>query len=77
MATLQTATYISLEAIREEAHRLICQGILHRQQPIYSLCQFIPAREWPGVECELERHDYLLRDRLIDLVAPLDCWPSD
>lgn len=77
MATLQTNAHVSLEAIREEAHRLICRGVLHRQQPIYSLCQFIPAREWPEVECELERHDYLLRDRLIDLVAQLDSWPSD
>lgn len=67
----------SLEALQKKAYSLVCRGVLDRQQPIYSLCQFIPARDWPEVECELERNDYLLRDRLVDLIAQLECWPSD
>ena len=77
ITTTQIPIQFSIDAIKEEAYQLICQGILHRQQPIYSLCQFIPAREWPQVERELECNDYLLRDRLIDLIAQLDCWTCD
>ncbi|MGL5032545.1 MAG: DUF4327 family protein [Microcystaceae cyanobacterium] len=66
----------SIQAIRDEALQLVQKGLLHRQQPIYTLCQYIPAREWPAVECELERHDYLLRDRLIDLFAK-EVWLTD
>jgi hypothetical protein len=69
--------HFSLDTLKTEAYELVCCGQLDRQQPIYSLCQFIPAREWPQVECELERNDYLLRDRLIDLITQLECWPSD
>lgn len=73
----ELSTQFSLEALKKEAYNLICRGLLDRQQPIYSLCQFIPAREWSEVECELERNDYLLRDHLVDLVSQLECWPSD
>lgn len=66
----------SISDIREETRQLVCKGLLHRQQPIYTLCQYIPAREWPAVECELERHDYLLRDHLIDLLAK-EVWLTD
>jgi hypothetical protein len=66
----------SITDIREEARQLVYKGLLHRQQPIYTLCQYIPAKEWPAVECELERHDYLLRDHLIDLLSH-EAWLSD
>lgn len=70
-----TPTY-TIESIREEARQLIEKGILSRQQPIYTLCKYIPAREWVGVECELERCEYLLRDTIGDLVA-YETWDND
>ncbi|MEB3120307.1 MAG: DUF4327 family protein, partial [Snowella sp.] len=44
--------------------------------PIYVLCQYIPAREWVCVECELERSDFLLRDQIGDLMSS-ECWDND
>ena len=70
-----TPTY-NIESIREEARQLIEKGILSRQQPIYTLCKYIPAREWVGVECELERCEYLLRDTIGELVA-YETWEND
>ncbi|MEB3163757.1 MAG: DUF4327 family protein [Prochlorothrix sp.] len=66
----------SIETIRDEARHLIHQGCVSRQQPIYILCKYIPAREWAGVESELERNSFLLRDRLGDLVGRED-WEND
>ncbi|MGM0457426.1 MAG: DUF4327 family protein, partial [Cyanobacteriota bacterium] len=40
------------------------------------LCVHIPARHWTSVEIELEKHDYLLRDRIGDLVGP-ETWEND
>lgn len=74
--TLNVPVRYSIQDIRDEALQLVQKGLLHCQQPIYTLCQYIPAREWPAVECELERHDYLLRDRLIDLFAK-EVWFTD
>lgn len=74
--TLDAPVRYSIQTIRDEALQLVQKGLLHRQQPIYTLCRYIPAREWPAVECELERHDYLLRDRLIDLFAK-EVWLTD
>lgn len=66
----------SLEVIKEEARQMVAKGIVSRQQPIYILCQYIPAREWVEVECELERHEYLLRDRISDLIES-ETWSND
>lgn len=74
--TIQSQVRYSIEVIQEEACQLVHQGLLHRQQPIYTLCKYIPACEWPNVECELERHDYLLRDRIIDLLNH-ETWTQD
>lgn len=75
MPTLPTVR-LDLEAIREEAVHLVEQGILHYQQPLYLLASYFPAREWPAIEWELEWNDYLLRDRLIDLIGHR-AWRSD
>ena len=72
---LQHVSY-SLDVIREEARQLVCKGLIDRQQPIYVLCQFIPAREWGYIERELERNDLLLRDPIIDLLGCED-WCED
>jgi hypothetical protein len=70
-----TTTY-SICVLQQEAHQLVQKGVISRQQPIYTLCQFIPAREWPQVERELERNGYLLRDHIIDLL-PNETWAED
>jgi Domain of unknown function (DUF4327) len=72
---LQSISY-SLDIIQDEARQLVQQGLVSRQQPIYILCQYIPAREWAGIECELERCNFLLRDRIGDLMGRED-WEND
>lgn len=66
----------SIDLIRDEARQLIDRGSISRQQPIYVLCQYIPAREWLCVEGELEKCEYLLRDRIGDLVGS-EYWEND
>lgn len=75
MSMLHTVNY-SIEVIKEEVRHLVHKGALGRQQPIYTLCQFIPAREWEFIEFELERNGYLLRDHIIDLLQP-ESWEND
>ncbi|HEY9882710.1 MAG TPA: DUF4327 family protein [Thermosynechococcaceae cyanobacterium] len=72
---LQSAQY-SLSVIQDEARELVQRGMVSRHQPIYILCQFIPAREWASIECELERCNFLLRDRIGDLVGR-EQWDND
>ncbi|HBB32990.1 MAG TPA: hypothetical protein DDZ80_00885 [Cyanobacteria bacterium UBA8803] len=66
----------SINVIQEEARQLVEKGLVSRQQPIYVLCQYIPAREWVCVECELEQCDFLLRDRIGDLIGSEE-WDND
>ncbi len=66
----------SIDTLKEEARQLIETGVVSRQQSIYTLCRYIPAREWVTVECELERFDYLLRDPIGDLISD-DNWEND
>lgn len=77
MKTLeQTARDYSIEMIKDEVRHLVEKGTVSRHQPIYILCQYIPAREWVCVECELEQSDYLLRDQIGDLIAS-EIWDND
>ena len=66
----------SIAAIREEAISLVQLGTIALNQPLRILYEYLPARQWNTVECELERHDYLLRDRIIDLVGEMN-WEND
>lgn len=66
----------SIDVIQDEARQLVDKGLVSRQQPIYVLCQYIPAREWVCVECELEQCDFLLRDRIGDLIGSEE-WDND
>ncbi len=66
----------TIDAIRDEARHLVECGTLSRHQPIHMLCRFFPDREWCSVERELERHQYLLRDPICDLVNKED-WSYD
>jgi hypothetical protein len=73
--TLQPIRY-SLDVIQDEARQLVNKGVLSRQQPIYTLCQYIPVREWVWIECELEKCGFLLRDRIADLIGR-EKWDND
>lgn len=68
--------HCSIEILREEARELLATGAISRQQPLYILCQYIPAREWVFIEDELEKQDYLLRDPIGDLVGA-EVWQND
>jgi hypothetical protein len=70
------SVHYSLDVIRDEARQLVQKGMISRQQPIYTLCQYIPAREWVCIEDELEQCDFLLRDRIADLLGQEE-WDND
>ena len=72
---LQTARY-SIDEIKEEARQLVRQGRVARQQRIYTLYQYLPPGEWHCIEGELEKNDFLLRDRIIDLLGAQE-WKED
>ena len=80
MTTATASPYIStrysIDTLKDEARQLIETGLVSRQQSIYTLCKYIPAREWVTIECELERCDYLLRDPIGDLIS-IDHWEND
>ncbi|ARV59776.1 DUF4327 domain-containing protein [Nostocales cyanobacterium HT-58-2] len=65
-----------IEVIKDEARQLVNKGVINRNQPIYTLCKYIPSREWVCVELELENNDFLLRDKIIDLLGRED-WSED
>ena len=67
---------LSINSIKEEARQLLYRGIITRNQPLYVLCEYLPAREWLGIENELERSGYLLRDRIVDLIGT-ERWEND
>lgn len=66
----------SIDVIQDEARQLVRKGVVSRQQPIHALCRHIPAREWAWVECELEKNNFLLRDRIGDLMGREE-WDND
>ncbi len=68
--------HYDITMIKDEARQLVEKGTVSRHQPIYVLCQYIPAREWVYVECELEKSDFLLRDQISDLI-PNQNWDND
>ncbi|NEQ68044.1 MAG: DUF4327 family protein [Symploca sp. SIO1B1] len=75
-STPKPSVRYSIDVLQEEARQLVEKGIVSRQQPIYALCQYIPARDWVCVEFELEEGDFLLRDRIADLVG-FEEWDND
>ncbi|MEO1673365.1 MAG: DUF4327 family protein [Cyanobacteria bacterium J06631_2] len=66
----------SIATIREEAFNLLEIGVIALDQPLRILFEYLPAKQWSMIECELERHDYLLRDRIIDLIGEIT-WECD
>jgi hypothetical protein len=73
---MDTAIKYDIEVIKEEALQLARKGLVNRQQPIYTLSKYIPDRDWAYFEQELEKNEYLLRDRIIDLIGYED-WEED
>jgi hypothetical protein len=51
-------------------------GLVSRHQPIFTLCGYIAAREWPLIELELDPYDSLLRDCIGDLLT-WEMWGED
>jgi hypothetical protein len=72
---IQSIQY-SMSLLKDEARQLVQKGVVSRHQPIYVLCQYIPAREWAGIERVLEKNDFLLRDKVGDLLGRED-WEND
>jgi hypothetical protein len=73
---MSASSRYSLSFVQEEVRTLVHKGVLNPKKPIYTLCQYIPAREWAEVERELEENDFLLRDRIEDLISH-DEWQND
>ncbi|ANV82984.1 hypothetical protein AWQ21_00380 [Picosynechococcus sp. PCC 7003] len=73
---LRSPFFFSLGQIRDEVKQLVEQNRVSRQQPIYSLCEYIPPREWHCIEVELERCGFLLRDCIGDLLGA-ERWDND
>jgi len=73
---LASAIDCTIDVIRDEARHLVHQGLVSRNQAIYTLCNHIPAREWVRAEAELEAAGFLLRDRIGDLMGRED-WDND
>lgn len=73
---MKTTVKYDLEVLREEARQLVKKGKIKRNEPIYALCKFIPGRDWVCAELELEENDFLLRDKIIDLLGNEE-WDSD
>ncbi len=76
MALATSTKRYSIDMIKQEVYSLLEIGVITIDQPLRILYDYLPAKQWNEIECELERYDYLLRDRIIDLVGKLE-WESD
>ncbi|MGA9379921.1 MAG: DUF4327 family protein [Phormidium sp.] len=70
------ANLYTIDQIFDDVRNWVNQGLVARHQPIYSLSSLISAREWDSFQRELELNDYLLRDRIGDLI-PQERWDND
>ncbi|MBX9258850.1 DUF4327 family protein [Desmonostoc muscorum CCALA 125] len=73
---MDTLVKYDIEVIKDEARELVRKGVIRRNEPIYALCRYIPGRDWVCVELELEKNEFLLRDKIIDLLGRED-WTED
>lgn len=74
-AQLRPKVY-NLDMLRDEARALIDKHMVDRQQPIHALCRFIPEEGWQCMELALAENEFLLRDRIIDLIGD-EVWKED
>jgi Domain of unknown function (DUF4327) len=68
--------HYSITDLQDEVRALVARGSVHRQHRIYELSKFFSDRKWNNLEQLLEEHQYLLRDRVIDLVGK-ESWQND
>ncbi|MBC1240403.1 hypothetical protein VF14_21145 [Nostoc linckia z18] len=73
---MKTTVKYDIKLIKEEALELVKKKLVNRQQQIYTLCKYIPHRDWINFELELEKNEFLLRDRIIDLLEH-ESWDED
>ncbi|OAB60466.1 hypothetical protein AY599_19345 [Leptolyngbya valderiana BDU 20041] len=73
---LPTHTTYTIDAIREDVRYLVSKGIVQRHEQIYELLRYVPSRDRIAFERELESHEYLLRDRIADLI-PQERYQND
>ena len=66
---MTTLIHYSIDLIREAAQELVEKGLLSGEQPIYTLCQYIPMIHWTEVERELELNEFMFSDSLRDLLV--------
>ena len=62
--------------LRDEARALVDQRVVDRQQPIHTLCRFVPEAGWKCIKVALEADEFLLRDHIVDLLAK-ETWEDD
>ncbi len=66
----------SITDLQDEVRALVMRGLVSQQQHIYELRQHVGEREWKNLERLFAEHNYLLRDRIIDLIGK-ESWISD
>lgn len=76
MTTQLRQRLYTLDMLRDEARALVDLRAVNRQQPIHALCRFVPEEGWQCIEAALEESGFLLRDRIIDLLAQ-ESWETD
>lgn len=70
-------TRYAVEAIRDEAKRLLKEGLLHRHDSIIDMKTYLPSREWVGIAEELELQEYRFDDPICELVGACEEWRED
>jgi len=73
---MNTTVKYDIELIKQKALQLVKKRLINRQQSIYTLCKDIPPCDWVNFELELEKNEFLLRDRIIDLLNQ-ESWEDD
>jgi Domain of unknown function (DUF4327) len=66
----------SITDLQDEVRALVMRGLVNQQQRIYELKKHFSDREWRSLEHLFADHNYLLRDRIIDLVGK-ESWAND
>jgi Domain of unknown function (DUF4327) len=66
----------SIIDLQDEVRELVMRGLVSPQQHIYELKQLVSDREWHNLERLFSEHEYILRDRIIDLIGK-ESWMND
>jgi Domain of unknown function (DUF4327) len=73
---MPTVRELTIADVQDEVRALVTRGSIGRQQRIFELSRFFSDYRWQMIERLLETNDYLLRDRVIDLVGK-EYWNGD